>query len=102
MIDRGIIKWQPFDSCFSSNKVLKEIKNNKEKMIFPILSPDQLNYLEEKIMDAYHLREIIIIDYYYDGKIYNIKGIIKEINLQSKMIYINNKIIYFKQILNIN
>ena len=49
MIDRGIIKWQPFDSCYSGSKILKDINNEKNREIFPTLSEDQLCILEEKI-----------------------------------------------------
>ena len=102
MNDRGIIKWQPFDSCFSSNKILKDIVNTKSKKIFPTLSQDQINILEEKIIDAYHLNISINITYFYNGFIYNINGIISNIDSNKKCIFIKNKIIYFKQILNIN
>lgn len=101
MIDRGIIKWQPFDSCYSSEKILKDINNKKNRKILPILSEDQLHNLEEKIIDAYHLNDFINIEYFYNGRIININGKISSINLQDKKIYINNNIIYFKQIINI-
>ena len=46
MIDRGIIKWQPFDSCYSSSKILNDIHNKKSREILPTLSEDQLDILE--------------------------------------------------------
>jgi len=101
MIDRGIIKWQPFDSCYSSSKILNEIYNKKNRKTFPVLSEDQLFNLEEKIIDAYHLNEIINIEYFYNGNIINIKGKINLLDCQTKKLYINNKLIYFKQIINI-
>jgi len=101
MIDRGIIKWQPFDSCYSGDKILKDINNKKNREILPTLSEDQLHNLEEKVIDAYHLNEFINIEYFYNGKIINVKGKISSINLQDKKIYVNNNIIYFKQIINI-
>ena len=101
MIDRGIIKWQPFDSCYSGEKVLKDITNEKNKNFFPILSEDQLHFLEEKIFDSYHLNEKVNIEYFYNGKIYKITGTIESINLLNKNIHIKNSIIYFKQIINI-
>ena len=101
MIDRGIIKWQPFDSCYSSNKILKEIDNKKNRITLPILSDDQLLVLEEKIIDAYHLKNSINIEYFYNGKIIRTYGKINAINYQDKKIYMNNIIIYFKQIINI-
>lgn len=102
MIDRGIIKWHPFDSCYSSAKILNEIHIKKEKETLPILSEDQLNVLEEKIKHAYFLKEKVDIKYFYNGKILNIQGIISYLNVQSKNINLNNKIIYLNQILNIS
>jgi len=101
MIDRGIIKWQPFDSCYSGEKVLKDLNNSKSKKVCPILSEDQLYYLEQKIFDSYHLNENVNVEYFYNGKIYKITGIIESINLQNKNIHIKNLIIYFKQIINV-
>ena len=101
MIDRGIIKWQPFDSCYSGDNILRDLSKYKNKKILPVLSEDQLCILEEKIIDAYHLNEIINIEYFYNGKIYSINGKINAINTYDKKIYIKNQIIYFKQIINI-
>lgn len=101
MIDRGIIKWQPFDSCYSSGKALKDIYKQKNRNKLPTLSEDQLYELEQKILDSYHLNENISIEYFYNGSLYQMSGKITSINLQEKKIYINNHIIYFKQIINI-
>lgn len=101
MIDRGIIKWQPFDSCYSGSKILKDINNEKNREIFPTLSEDQLCILEEKITNAYHLGEFINIEYFYNGKINKLKGKINFINLRNKKIYINENIIYFSQIIKV-
>lgn len=102
MIDRGIIKWQPFDSCYSGDKILKDISSEKNRKVLPILSEDQLSFLEEKIFDSYHLNEKINIEYFYNGKFYLIAGKIDSINFQEKKLYIKNHIIYFKQIINIS
>lgn len=102
MIDRGIIKWQPFNSCFSSSKILKELNYEKNKIEFPILSEDQLSLLEDKIKNAYFLKQNIKIKYYYNEQILEIIGKINNINLIKKNILINNKIIHFKQIIQTN
>lgn len=101
LTDRGIIKWQPFNSCFDSNSIIKDIKSSKERMLFPILSDDQIYIIEEKIIESFNLKLYIIVEYYYDGNIKKIKGKINYLNLQDKKLYINNISIYFKQILKI-
>lgn len=101
MIDRGIKKWQPFNSCFSGNKIINDLNEERNKEIFPTLSEDQLIIIEEKIKDAYNLRISINILYFYEGKIKKATGLINAINMQEKKICLNNKYIFFKQILEI-
>ena len=38
MKDRGIIKWQPFDSLTSSKNMVQHILSEKEKIKKPVLS----------------------------------------------------------------
>lgn len=102
IFDRGMIKWQPFNSCFNPNDIIKDIKSNKNKIKYPALSDDQLIIIENKINEAYQVKEFIKIKYYYNGNIYNIKGIINNIDNFNKKIYLNNISIFFKQIIDIN
>ena len=53
MIDRGMIKWQPFNSCFNTQDIIEDIskKKEREKIQFPTLSEDQLGVLEDKIFN---------------------------------------------------
>lgn len=101
MIDRGIIKWRPFDSCYSSEEVIRDINKEKLKIKMPILSEDQLNLIEEKIIDAFNLKTNINLEYFYDGMIKYEYGKIQNIYKNEKKIYLNHKSIYFKQILKI-
>ena len=99
--DRGIIKWQPFNSCFNANVIIQDINKKKNKESYPILSEDQLEKIEDTIKDAYILKEDVGIKYYYDGNIIEKVGKINYLDMQNKNIYLSNKIIYFKQILKI-
>ncbi len=103
MIDRGIIKWQPFNSCFNTLEIMEEVNDEKEKKqeMFPKLSEDQLINLDSKIREAYNLKLVISIEYYYDGKIKNLIGKITNFDYLNKNIYINKNKIYFNQILKI-
>ena len=101
VIDRGIIKWQPFNSCFNSEEVIKDLKIKKERKIFPTLSEDQINLISEEILTAYNLKLNIMIEYYYDGNIKKITGKLNYLNKQDKKLLINNTYLYFKQILKI-
>lgn len=101
MIDRGIIKWQPFNSCFTSNKVLNDVAKEKCRKKLPTLSEDQLQVFEERILNAYHLGENITVKYFFNGKYFIQNGKINGFNLSNKNIIINSHIIYFKQIVDI-
>lgn len=101
MKDRGIKKWQPFNSCFSSADVLKEISCSKAQKEPPLLSEDQLINIEEKIKDAFFLGTKINIKIFYNGKIIEKSGKVENINFQEKKICLNRVNIYFKQILEI-
>lgn len=102
MIDRGIIKWRGFDSCYSTKNIIKDINKEKNKINMPILSEDQIKIISENIIDAFNLKINVNIEYYYDGIVKHISGKIYNINAQEKKICLNNTFIYFKQILKIN
>ena len=101
MQDRGYIKWAPFNSLFNDNKLLNEIKSKKEKINKPILSNDQIEYLNEKIFEAYTNHLKVNIDIYKDQKINRLTGYINNINSNKKCITFNNNYVFFNQILKI-
>ena len=101
MIDRGIIKWQPFNTI-DNNQILKDITVSKNRIKFPILSEDQLKIIQEKVITAYNLKNIIQINYFYDGKIWQVTGQINYLNITKKVLLINKNSIHFSQILKIS
>lgn len=102
MSDRGMIKWQPFNSVINTNQVINSIIKEKQKIEKPILSKEQQTKLEEKIIEAYYEQIPIEIQYYQSGHILTTKGIIKNINNTYKKIFLDNqKILLFQQIIKI-
>lgn len=100
--DRGMIKWQPFDSVTSTKKLCYDILQKKNYQHVPLLSEDQLNDIEELIINSYYNKEIIIITYYFDGKILIKEAKIKYLDKYKKQLILNDTaIIHFKQIINI-
>ena len=63
MQDRGYIKWAPFNSVINDNVVLNELTKKRNKIYKPTLSEDQIDFLNEKIFEAYtnHLKVNIFI-----------------------------------------
>ena len=100
--DRGMVKWQPFDSLLSSKKVAKEIINEKSKVAMPTLSEDQLLNIEEKVLEAYYNGETVRLVYYRKGTYYTKNSLIKYIDKYKKQLILNDgSILYFKQIVKI-
>ena len=100
--DRGMIKWQPFDSLTNSKKLCYDLLATKNKVSMPTLSDDQIQVLEDKVKESYYNKELILIDYYYNGDIKQKITKIKYININKKqLICSDTSIIYFKQLLKI-
>lgn len=100
MNDRGMIKWQPFSAVVPSEKMLKDVLDEKCKIRKPILSEDQEKDLEIRILDSFNEKEIVTIMYYKEGKLYKITGIITNIDVISRKILINTRFsLFFSQII---
>lgn len=102
MIDRGFIKWQPFNSLIPLKDTIADIESEK-KCGRPILFPEEANMISETLIDAYYSKEVISITYYEAGKINTITTTVKKIHPNSRTIEFGcNKILSFKQILHIS
>lgn len=100
--DRGIIKWQPFNSVISANTIVNSILKAKNKIDKPILSIDQLNYLNNMLLEKYYDQDKVKIIYFKNNEIKEIKGIITNINESMKTVIINNHLkLHISQILQI-
>ncbi|MBQ6687541.1 MAG: YolD-like family protein [Bacilli bacterium] len=101
--DRGIIKWAPFNSVAPSKEIINRLNQEKQKINKPILSEEQLNCLQQKLLESYTGEIKTTIEYYKNGKILKECSFINRIDLnQRRIILTNNKIIYFNQIIKIN
>ncbi len=96
--DRGMIKWQPFDSVISSKSLLNTLVHEKEKIAKPVLSLDEECIIEEYIIEAFYSQEDVTLQYYWNGYLQVLTGKIKKIDRISKIIYLNSQRLFFKQI----
>lgn len=101
-LDRGMIKWQPFNSIIPSKEIVNQIIKEKSKIKMPILSEEQKNVIEERILLSFYEKEKITLEYFYNGKIKKITDIIKKIDPIYHKIYLTEKVILFNQIVNVN
>lgn len=100
MIDRGFIKWQPFNALTTEGEILKELKITKKEER-PTLLPDKIDTINKIIMEAYYSKSIVTITYFEDNKLKNIVTYIKKINQANNTITTSYKTLYFTQIVNI-
>ncbi len=102
MIDRGFIKWQPFNSVISTKAILNNLEKRKN-IKKPELFPEELQKLNEKIMNAYYDKSIITLEYFEENQIYQIKTKIKAIYPNYNTVKLSNdKIIAFSQVIKID
>lgn len=102
MHDRGIIKWMPFNSVVSGKEIVNGILKEKSKISMPILSEEQKNIIEKKIILSFYTNTKINLIYYQNGKMLTIKSYVKKIDSTYHKIYFENKVILFDQIIQIN
>lgn len=100
-IERGIIKWMPFNSVISSKEVVNSILKEKSKIKMPILSEEQIINIEKILILAFYSNVKINVFYYRNGTIENISGYIKKIDPTYRKIYFENKTILFNQIIKV-
>ena len=102
MHERGMIKWMPFNSVVSSKEIINSILKDKSKISMPILSEEQKDVNEQKLLIAYYSKSKINISYYQNGNINLINSHIKKIDFTYHNIYFENKTILFDQIVSLN
>ncbi|MCM1052825.1 MAG: YolD-like family protein [Ruminococcus sp.] len=97
MIDRGFIKWQPFNSVISSKTILDN--TNKEQASIPTLFPEEQLILSEQLKDAFYSKDKITILYYESGQIKNLNTFISKLNPNTNTLELGGfKTISFNQI----
>lgn len=100
--DRGMIKWQPFESLTPSKKVVNAILDEKSKIKKPILSIEQQQEIEEKLVEAFYEQIEVTFKIYKNGYIKKITSSILEMDYTYKKITLKNKDkILFQQIIEI-
>ena len=102
-MDRGIIKWMPFNSICEEQKLIDLLIKKKSKIAKPHLSREQLEEIEKTIIEAFYEQIPVKITYYKNGFLFQTISKIKHIEPTSKKIYLKNQqILLFLQIIKIN
>lgn len=98
-IDRGFIKWLPFNSVINPKELIKEIKKEK-KYQSPMLCEERLIENEHNLLNAYESKSIIKIVYFKNNNFFKVTSKIQYLDsINKKIILDNNSKIYFSQII---
>ena len=101
MSDRGMKKWAPFSSLIEQATCLEEMKYQRNKISKPILTDDQkekINY----ILQSYKKGQIVKIEFFYDGYLYETNTTIKRIDLENRVLVLENGKLEFSNLIDID
>lgn len=88
-VDRGIIKWAPFDALVGYQGLLSELRHKLGKKAKPLLSDDQYEELNRKLNFAYLHQIEISVEYYHDGYSKTSYGKVKRLDFIHKQIILS-------------
>ncbi|HFK1808708.1 TPA: YolD-like family protein [Bacillus cereus] len=67
---RGMVKWQPFASMPEQFVVIKEMIKEQTKASRPIVTQDEKEMIENKLLTSFLGEEEVLLTYYKDGYLY--------------------------------
>ncbi len=88
-VDRGIIKWAPFDGLAGFNDLYNELKYRLGKKDKPLLSDEQLYYMDITLKEAINNNSEVLISYYKNGYSNTFYGYITKLDDLKKLIYLD-------------
>ncbi len=96
MNDRGMKKWAPYKSLIEQDEFMKHMRVNKKKIEKPMICEEKAEEINNLLIN--YQGQMIVMDYYFDGFIKKIEGIIRYISNEFKCLYINEKCYEFRNI----
>ena len=95
MNDRGIKKWNPFNSVVPSSELFK----NNKPLKMPNPSESEITYFEELLKESLYTGQRIWIKYINRNKIFEEEKIVKKIDsVNLNIFFLDNTKINFRQI----
>jgi hypothetical protein len=70
-VDRGLMKWAPFDALQGHHSMISELKYRLGKISKPILSDDQYSEMNLALVESVTNKKLVKVIYYYDGYLYD-------------------------------
>lgn len=99
-MDRGMIKWKPFNTLLNSND-MHMIELERKKIDKPVIMEDRILEINDVLTMAITENMQIKVKYFSKGFLLNKSGTIDKVNILEKYILVNNARIYFRDIINI-
>lgn len=93
-MDRGIIKWLPFDGLLGFHDLIQDLKYRLGKKDKPTLSEDQLESMNETLRIALESSLEISITYYHDGYLKETLGVVKHVDMITRTLCFMDKSSY--------
>jgi hypothetical protein len=87
--DRGSIKWTSL-MLPEHVELLKRIWDEDKKVVKPCLDEQELEVLNNRILEAYHQKQLIQINYYQDNQLLEIYGMVKKIDPLNQLVLIKD------------
>ncbi|WP_438827065.1 YolD-like family protein [Staphylococcus epidermidis] len=104
---RSMIKWRPFATIPEQYEKLDEYMESQNKIDMPILSEEQIENINDKMVSYYHNKKLATIYYWNNGYITELVGYILNINTIDRYISVKNNLnitcnVSFSTLYNIN
>ena len=90
-VDRGIIKWSPFDALTGYKSLLEQIRHRLGKGQKPTLSQDALEELDRTLKTAEHNDAEVKVQYFRDGYVRFTFGRIERLDYVHRDIILSTK-----------
>lgn len=88
-VDRGIMKWAPYDALVGYQPMLSEMRYRLGKKDKPVLSDDALEELNRQLQEAIMTKQEIELRYYHDGYVRFTFGTVKRIDYVKKQVILS-------------
>ncbi len=86
--DRKMMKWIPFNALMEQSEYISDLLHGRTRIEKPLLSPDQYDELNYNLEMAITFQSAVLIDYFENGEILQIDGIITRVDSYQKAIYL--------------
>ena len=94
-------KWAPFSSLIEQATCLEQMKYERNKIEKPILTPDQIEKIELALQN-YQKGQIIKINFFNNGYLYEIETSIKKIDVENRCLVLDKGKLGFDKIIDID